>query len=92
MTLFKKTLIVLGSAWFLQACSGDGSSAPTPPPATTDPGISIAGQVTVSADFDTLQAALEAAGLEATLADPTASFTVFAPTDAAFAALAGWCS
>ena len=36
-------------------------------------------------DFGTLVTALQAAGLDATLADETQSFTVFAPTDAAFA-------
>ena len=36
-------------------------------------------------DFGTLVAALQAAGLDATLADETQVFTVFAPTDAAFA-------
>ena len=39
-------------------------------------------------DFDTLTAALDAAGLDVTLNDDTAGpFTVFAPTDAAFDAL-----
>ncbi|MBT8134640.1 MAG: fasciclin domain-containing protein, partial [Gammaproteobacteria bacterium] len=37
--------------------------------------------------FTTLVAALEASGLDAVLADETRDFTVFAPTDAAFAAL-----
>ncbi|MEM9762280.1 MAG: fasciclin domain-containing protein [Pseudomonadota bacterium] len=39
-------------------------------------------------DFDMLLAAVSAAGLVDALADPTADFTVFAPTDAAFIALA----
>lgn len=37
--------------------------------------------------FNTLVAALQAAGLDSVLADAHAEFTVFAPTDAAFAAL-----
>ena len=37
--------------------------------------------------FETLITAIEAAGLENTLADDSGQFTVFAPTDAAFAAL-----
>jgi len=37
--------------------------------------------------FTTLVAALQASGLDAVLADETRDFTVFAPTDAAFAAL-----
>jgi uncharacterized surface protein with fasciclin (FAS1) repeats len=39
--------------------------------------------------FNTLAAAVVAAGLAETLADADAEFTVFAPTDAAFAALGG---
>ena len=38
-------------------------------------------------DFETLVQAVVAAGLDTTLSDETTSFTVFAPTDAAFAAL-----
>jgi len=40
-----------------------------------------------NADFETLHAAIVAAGLADTLASADAEFTVFAPTDAAFAAL-----
>ncbi len=47
----------------------------------------IAEIVTMSADHNTLQAALEATGLDAALDDDTATFTLFAPTDAAFAAV-----
>jgi len=36
--------------------------------------------------FDTLVLALQTAGLDSVLADPSGKFTVFAPTDAAFAA------
>lgn len=39
-----------------------------------------------SPDFDTLVAAVQAAGLEEALADPDATLTVFAPTNEAFAA------
>ena len=38
-------------------------------------------------NFDTLVAALEATGLDETLDNPDGKFTVFAPTDNAFAAL-----
>ncbi|MTI43616.1 putative surface protein with fasciclin (FAS1) repeats [Roseibium hamelinense] len=41
-----------------------------------------------TSDFNILRAALEAAGLTATLDSPSADLTVFAPTDAAFIALA----
>jgi uncharacterized surface protein with fasciclin (FAS1) repeats len=43
--------------------------------------------VAMSDDHNTLQAALEATGLDAALDDDTATFTLFAPTDAAFAAV-----
>lgn len=43
--------------------------------------------VAMSEDHNTLQAALQATGLDTTLDDDTATFTLFAPTDAAFAAL-----
>lgn len=39
-------------------------------------------------DFDILNAALRATGLDAALADPSASLTLLAPTDAAFLSLA----
>ena len=41
---------------------------------------------TAAGNFTTLMAALESSGLSQVLADDTQSFTVFAPTDAAFAA------
>ncbi|MBD3763984.1 MAG: fasciclin domain-containing protein [Rhodobacterales bacterium] len=43
---------------------------------------------TNSGDFDLLLTAVQAAGLADALADPAADLTVFAPTDAAFVALA----
>jgi transforming growth factor-beta-induced protein len=43
--------------------------------------------VAVEAGFSTLAAALQATGLDAVLADESRSFTVFAPTNEAFAAL-----
>lgn len=46
----------------------------------------IADIVAGNEDFSTLLAAVEAAGLADALADPNASFTVFAPTNAAFEA------
>ena len=50
------------------------------------PTNSIMDIVTNSADHNTLEAALVASGLDGTLANP-GSFTLFAPTDAAFALL-----
>ncbi len=60
----------------------------TTPDATPDatPGTSIIDVATANGNFTTLLAAVEAAGLTETLAGE-GTFTVFAPTDAAFAAL-----
>ena len=44
-------------------------------------------EIATDAGFNTLVAAVGAAGLAGTLSDAEANFTVFAPTDAAFAAL-----
>ena len=76
----------------LIACGNDGgvSSAPlnessSSPPAD-GPGTIL--EVAQSAgNFETLLTAVEAAGLESTLADANGEFTVFAPTDEAFEAL-----
>jgi transforming growth factor-beta-induced protein len=57
-----------------------------PPEDDAEPGT-IIDVATENGGFATLLAAVDAAGLTETLADPTATFTVFAPTDDAFAAL-----
>ncbi|MEE4192338.1 MAG: fasciclin domain-containing protein [Halieaceae bacterium] len=58
------------------------------PPADMEPALGTIPEVAIAAgDFTTLVAALQATGLDAVLADETATFTVFAPTDDAFAAL-----
>ena len=49
----------------------------------------IAGIAAGNADFEVLTLALDAAGLTGALDDPDADLTAFAPTDAAFADLAG---
>ena len=58
-----------------------------PPTHTTDPTLNIVETAIAAGNFTTLVAALQAAGLDAALGDPDAEFTVFAPTDEAFAAL-----
>lgn len=68
----------LGLAAILSACMGGRSN--TPQPTITD----------IASDddrFDSLQLALETTGLDEALDDRNATFTVFAPTDDAFAAL-----
>ncbi|MEM1186977.1 MAG: fasciclin domain-containing protein [Pseudomonadota bacterium] len=57
-----------------------------PPPPEPLPG-NIVEVAVANGSFTTLVAAVEAAGLVETLSDPTATFTVFAPTDEAFALL-----
>ncbi|WP_100641215.1 fasciclin domain-containing protein [Alteromonas facilis] len=70
-------------------CNSDSNDLPPPPtPPTPQPTVTTIVDVAVdNGNFTTLVAALEATGLDATLADPDASFTVFAPTDDAFALL-----
>lgn len=60
------------------------STAAAPTTSTTQPGDIYA---LVSAEFTTLASALKAAGLAQTLEEGNGPFTVFAPTDQAFAAL-----
>ena len=76
----------------LVACdSSDSNNAATPetpsagsPDDTPGTIVEIAQE---NGNFETLVTALEAAGLDSTLADENGEFTVFAPTDDAFAAL-----
>jgi transforming growth factor-beta-induced protein len=61
-----------------------------PPADMTDPTMNIVEVAVSDPDkFSTLVAALTAADLVATLSDEDATFTVFAPTNAAFALIAG---
>lgn len=66
----------------------------TPPPVQDEAPVDDAAQPGTIVDvaiangsFNTLIAAAQATGLDAVLADPSSTFTVFAPTDDAFAAL-----
>lgn len=85
-----RNLKVLGiaviSLLFLQACNDDDKKdiVVTPPTVVTN---TIVDAAVANGSFTTLVAALQATGLDATLADTTSSFTVFAPTDEAFALL-----
>jgi transforming growth factor-beta-induced protein len=58
-----------------------------PTPDTDNSALSIAEIAVAAEGFETLVAALTAANLVDTLADTSATFTVFAPTDEAFAAI-----
>ena len=76
-TLFKTFSAAL-IATTLIACSSDDD---------TKAAGNIVEVAEANGSFTTLVAALQASGLDAVLADETQDFTVFAPTDAAFAAL-----
>ena len=73
----------------LQGCGGSNSGyhEPTPEPEPEPEPMSIVDVAVSNGSFTTLVAALEATGLDATLSDMDSSFTVFAPTDDAFALL-----
>ncbi len=71
----------------IDVAEATGTEAP-PPTITGIVAASGDGFDADTADFDMLKAALDAAGLTATLDDPAASLTVLAPTDAGFVALA----
>ncbi|WP_421134525.1 fasciclin domain-containing protein [Alteromonas sp. A079] len=85
MTLKLKAALI-STPLLLTGCwleSDDDTPAPTPPPeATTIVDVAVA-----DGNFTTLVAALEAADLVTTLDNEDATFTVFAPTDDAFALL-----
>jgi uncharacterized surface protein with fasciclin (FAS1) repeats len=68
---------------FIVGCSDDDDD-PTP---VVEEVVTIVDAAVANGDFTTLVAALQATGLDSTLADENGDFTVFAPTDAAFEAL-----
>ncbi|MEO2281547.1 fasciclin domain-containing protein [Pseudoalteromonas pernae] len=81
-----KLLLIPSLLVLTSACSDDDDDkSPTEPPSM--PLTSVVDVAAGSDDFDTLVAALEATGLDATLSDMDSQFTVFAPTDDAFALL-----
>ncbi len=92
MKKFKLFSIAVVSLFFLQACGSSNTSSihetDTPIDTTPQPTATTIVDVAVAdGNFTTLVAALEATGLDATLSDTSGSFTVFAPTDDAFALL-----
>ncbi|MGB0449811.1 MAG: fasciclin domain-containing protein [Porticoccaceae bacterium] len=88
LKLFSITVV---SLLFLQACGSSNTNnheTETPIDTTPQPTATTIVDVAVAdGNFTTLVAALEATGLDATLSDTSGSFTVFAPTDEAFALL-----
>lgn len=79
-TTLLKFLLAVPVVLFLSACGGDDNDAPAEVNTVVD--VAVA-----NGNFTTLVAALEATGLDTVLDDEDGSFTVFAPTDAAFALL-----
>ncbi|WP_293751654.1 fasciclin domain-containing protein [uncultured Paraglaciecola sp.] len=81
MKSIKMTLIAITSLFLFQACDDDDDKVEEPVVVT------IVDAAVADGRFTTLVAALGATGLDATLADTASTFTVFAPTDDAFALL-----
>ncbi|WP_404340744.1 fasciclin domain-containing protein [Pseudoalteromonas mariniglutinosa] len=87
MNKFFKFLLISLAFVFIQGCSDDDDNnivIEQPPEVTATTIVDVAKS---AGNFSTLVAALEATGLDETLADSSQSFTVFAPTDDAFALL-----
>jgi len=88
---FRRTVVALyliTAGLFVTACSTSSASSTTtgPPTSTTTAGKTIVQIAASDPDFTTLVAAVKAAGLAGTLSGP-GPYTVFAPTNEAFAAL-----
>lgn len=75
-------LALVAVVGLLSACSDDDDPVITPE--QTQPETSVYDAAKAAGSFNTLVAALDATGLNATLDDTNNKFTVFAPTDAAF--------
>jgi len=92
-------LLIAASLVFLSACSDEGGvigddavtqaaeAGNEPANDDTKVGVNIVDTAVAAEQFTTLVAALQATGLDETLADESKTFTVFAPTDAAFSEL-----
>lgn len=83
MKFLKILSVTILSVFFLQACSNNGSNK-VGDVVTKKTIVDVAAS---NGSFTTLVAALQATGLDSTLVDTETSFTVFAPTDDAFAKL-----
>ena len=86
MKIFKVLSVTVLSMLFLQACN-DNDSKTEKEVVEEVVTTTIVDAAIANGNFATLVTALQATGLDATLADTSSKFTVFAPTDAAFALL-----
>jgi uncharacterized surface protein with fasciclin (FAS1) repeats len=82
MKSFKILSVMVLSVFLLQACGSDSKKIKEVVSVTT-----IVDAAVSNGNFTTLVAALQATGLDATLSNTDSTFTVFAPTDDAFALL-----
>jgi len=91
MSIFRFATAAVLSLAFLSACSNDNNdpndNEDVVPTQASDGSANIVETAVAAGSFNTLAAALQATGLDATLADESRQFTVFAPTDEAFAEL-----
>lgn len=87
MKYLKILSICMFSLIFLQACNDDDDKVVIVEEEVTLPPTTIVDVAVSNGSFTTLVAALQATGLDQTLSDTTTKFTVFAPTDEAFALL-----
>lgn len=84
MKILSKHLLLVVLSGLIAACDSNDNDNNYQPPA---PKTTVFDVASANDNFDTLVAALEATGLDETLDNPNQTFTVFAPTDAAFALL-----
>ena len=87
MKFSKLLVLIFSSLLILQGCGSGTKHEVTPTPVAPADPQSIVDVATANGSFTTLVAALEATGLDVTLSDMDSKFTVFAPTDDAFALL-----
>lgn len=88
MQLIRTISFILLACLTLTACDSDDKPEPEPLQAPTpEPAETILDVATEAGNFSTLLTAIDTAGLTSTIDDETATLTVFAPTDAAFALL-----
>jgi len=85
-TRLRPLLLALALGLTAPVAFGAAASPKTPPAGQAQAQADIVDAAIAAGEFNTLVAALQAAGLVETLKGP-GPFTVFAPTDAAFAAL-----